>query len=201
MSDTKTEIVKVWDILIRLFHWSLVFFFALAYVTEDDLLDIHIYAGYMIFILLIFRLLWGVIGSKYARFSHFLASPKEAVKYLKEEFSGDAKHYLGHNPAGAVMIVALIVSLFISTLSGVVVIATDGQGPLANTFVSLWPEGILEEVHEFFSHLSLLLVLLHIAGVIFSSLLQEENLVKAMITGKKNNPKLPQSQKKESHHE
>ncbi len=189
MNIEKTTI-KVWDILIRIFHWSLVLFFAIAYITEDDWMYIHSYAGYTIFFLLIFRLLWGFIGTKYARFSNFIVGPKVAIKHLTEELAGDAKHYLGHNPAGALMIIALIVSLFLTVISGVIIFATEGHGPLATTFVSSLSGEFLEEVHELLAHFTLLLVFLHIGGVIFSSFMQEENLVKAMITGKKQNHNL-----------
>ena len=103
MLTNEEQTIKVWDILIRIFHWSLVFFFAVAFITKDDWMDIHSYAGYTIFFLLLFRLLWGFIGTKYARFSNFVAGPRAAIKYLTEELAGDAKHYLGHNPAGTLM--------------------------------------------------------------------------------------------------
>jgi len=180
------ENIEVWDILIRIFHWSLVFFFSIAYLTEDDWLDIHTIAGYTVFLLLVFRLVWGVIGTKYAKFSSFLPQPKRALRYLKDEISGDAKHYLGHNPAGAIMVYVLIVTLFLTTLSGIAIISTEGFGPLAGTFVSQWSGKILEDIHELLTSFSLFLVFLHIAGVVFSSFMQEENLVKTMITGKKN---------------
>lgn len=183
--NNKGNKVLVWDILVRVFHWSLVLFFAIAYLTEDDWIKIHSYAGYTIFFLLVFRLLWGVIGTKYARFSDFLATPKEAIKYLSEELKGDAKHYLGHNPAGAVMIVALIVSIFFTVISGVIIFAIEGHGPLALAFFTSWSGELLEEVHELAANFTLLLIFLHVGGVIFSSFLQEENLVKAMVTGRK----------------
>jgi len=177
--------IKVWDILTRVFHWSLVLFFSIAYITEGELISIHSYAGYTIFFLLIFRIVWGFIGTKYARFSNFITSPKHAIKYLKEELAGDAKHYLGHNPAGGLMIIALIISLLATVITGASIIATEGDGPLAMTFVASLSGELLEEIHELFTTLVLFLVILHIGGVIFSSFLQEENLVKAMITGKK----------------
>ena len=185
MVKRKDEYIKVWDILVRVFHWSLVLFFVVAYVTEGEWIVIHSYAGYTIFLLVTFRIVWGFIGSFNARFSNFVVSPKKAVKYLKEELSGDAKHYLGHNPAGGLMIVALIISLLVTVITGASIIATEGDGPLATTFIASLSGELLEEIHEFFTTIILLLVILHIGGVIFSSFLQEENLVKAMFTGKK----------------
>ncbi len=179
--------IKVWDIFVRFFHWSLVLFFSIAYISggEDEWLTIHSYAGYTIITLVFVRILWGFIGTQYARFSDFVVTPKKALQYFKEELSGDAKHYLGHNPAGGLMVITLLISLVITVISGMAIIATDGEGPLATTFIASLSGDWLEEIHEVFTTLILLLVLTHIAGVIFSSLLQEENLVKAMITGKK----------------
>jgi cytochrome b len=185
MAEGNSKYIKVWDILVRVFHWSLVLFFAIAYLTEGDWISVHSYAGYTIFLLVIFRIVWGVIGTTHARFSNFVVSPMRAVDYLKDELSGDAKHYLGHNPAGGLMIIVLIISLLITVITGASIIATEGDGPLAMTFIASWSGELLEEVHEFFTTIILLLVILHIGGVIFSSLLQEENLVKAMFTGKK----------------
>ncbi len=183
--EKKNDSIKVWDILVRVFHWSLVLFFTIAYITEGEWITIHSYAGYTIFFLVMFRIVWGVIGSTHARFSNFVVGPKKAIKYLKDELSGDAKHYLGHNPAGGLMIIALIISLIATVVTGASIIATEGDGPLATTFIANFSGELLEEIHEFFTTIVLLLVILHIGGVIFSSLLQEENLVKAMFTGKK----------------
>ena len=185
MTEKNSNNIKVWDILVRIFHWSLVLFFTIAYLTEGEWITIHSYAGYTIFFLVIFRIVWGIIGSTHARFSNFIVGPKKAIKYLKDELSGDAKHYLGHNPAGGLMIVALIISLLVTVVTGASIIATEGDGPLAMTFVASFSGEFLEEIHEFFTTIILLLVILHIGGVIFSSLLQEENLIKAMFTGKK----------------
>ncbi|MEH6814225.1 MAG: cytochrome b/b6 domain-containing protein, partial [Motiliproteus sp.] len=93
----------VWDIYIRIFHWSLVSFFIIAYVTEDDWLYLHSFAGYSITGLLIFRLFWGLIGTRYARFSSFVTHPRKVLGYVKTLFSGHPKHYTGHNPAGGIM--------------------------------------------------------------------------------------------------
>ena len=190
MSSNTLQTIKVWDLLIRIFHWSLVGFFALAYLTEgeDEWMIIHSYAGYSILILLVFRLLWGVMGTHYARFSNFVTRPKEVLVYLKGLIAGNAKDYIGHNPAGAMMIVALIVSIAITGFSGMALYATDGHGPLATSFFATWPEGAIKEVHEFFANFTVFLVVIHVGGVIVSSLLHKENLVRAMVTGKKQRP-------------
>ncbi|MGI2022737.1 cytochrome b/b6 domain-containing protein [Shewanella glacialipiscicola] len=190
MSSNTLQTIKVWDLLIRIFHWSLVGFFTLAYLTEgeDEWMTIHSYAGYSILILLVFRLLWGVMGTHYARFSNFITRPKEVLVYLKGLIAGNAKDYIGHNPAGAMMIVALIVSIAITGFSGMALYATDGHGPLATSFFATWSEGAIKEVHEFFANFTVFLVVIHVGGVIVSSLLHKENLVRAMLTGKKQRP-------------
>ncbi|MEJ6521399.1 cytochrome b/b6 domain-containing protein [Shewanella bicestrii] len=196
MSSNMQQNIKVWDPLIRIFHWSLVGFFTLAYLTEgeDEWMNIHSYAGYSILTLLVFRLLWGVIGTHHARFINFVTRSSIAWAYLKELFTGKAKDYIGHNPAGALMIVALILSIGFTGFSGMALYATDGQGPLATSFFASWPEGALKEVHEFFANFSLFLIVTHVGGVIVSSLLHKENLVKAMLTGKKQRPLIQQDE-------
>jgi len=176
--------------LIRVFHWSLVGFFTLAYLTEgeDEWMTIHSYAGYSILTLLVFRLLWGVIGTHHARFSNFVTRPKNALIYVKALATGKAKDYVGHNPAGALMIITLIISIAITGFSGMALYATDGYGPLATSFFATWPEGAIKEVHEFFANFTVFLVVIHVGGVLVSSLLHKENLIRAMITGKKHRP-------------
>jgi len=187
MSNTTSKFIKVWDPLVRIFHWSLVGFFFLAYLTEDDFETIHIWAGYAVAALVAFRLIWGVIGTKHARFLSFITSPRATRNYIKQAVKGQAPHYLGHNPAGAAMIVALLFSLIATTFFGMSLLAIEGEGPLAGTLFANFPEDPLEEVHEFFANFTLLLVFLHVGGVILSSLQHRENLVRAMFTGKKLN--------------
>jgi cytochrome b len=181
----RRESVPVWDPLIRIFHWSLAGFFLLAYVTEDELLTVHVYAGYAVAGLIAFRLIWGLIGTRHARFADFVTGPAGLKRYLGQLATGRAPRYLGHNPAGAAMIIALLASLALTTLTGFALISGDSIGPLAGTnFASLSGEAF-EEAHEFFANLTLFLVVLHVAGVLISSLLHHENLVEAMVTGRK----------------
>jgi cytochrome b len=206
--------IRVWDPLIRIFHWSLVLTFIVAYISGEEEGDIHIYSGYLILALIIFRFIWGVIGPRYARFSSFVYSPKTISGYLGDMIDGHPRRYLGHNPAGGAMVIVLLLSLVIVLYSGLKVYAIEeGAGPLAlqDGPVSIvkvayadndydehgyneydrFEEGedeaeeFWEEIHETFSNFVLLLVIIHIAGVIFSGRLHNENLVKAMITGKK----------------
>jgi cytochrome b len=177
--------VKAWDPLVRVFHWSLVFFFLLAFATEDDWMNLHVWAGYTVAMLVGFRLLWGIIGTRTARFPTFVKSPRAAMRHLGGMMCGKAPHYLGHNPAAAMMVVALLASIILVAFSGMVLIAAEGQGPLAGTFFAGISGEAMEEVHEFFANFTLLLVFTHVGGVVVSSLLEGENLVKAMITGRK----------------
>ncbi len=177
--------VNVWDPLIRVFHWSLVFFFFLAFITEDDWLNIHVQSGYAIALLVGFRLFWGVVGTRHARFLTFVKSPAVVFSYLKHMMTLKVPHYLGHNPVAAVMVISLIFSIALVSFTGMVIIASGGEGPLAGTFFSGWRGDWMEEVHEFFANVTLLLVFAHVSGVLISSLLERENLVKAMITGRK----------------
>jgi len=198
------ESIKVWDILIRVFHWSLAFFFIIAYVTGEELETMHAYAGYIIIGLLAVRIVWGVIGTRYARFSNFIYSPSQISSYLKSLFSSKPKHYLGHNPAGGAMVIVMLVFLILSSWSGLKAYEMEGKGPLASAEMSLvtlaqadgWDEGeyehedgegdeFWEEVHEVIVNFTLLLVFIHIGGVFVSSALHKENLARAMITGKK----------------
>lgn len=200
--------VKVWDILVRLFHWSLVIVFFIAYFTGEEESIWHIYTGYTVLGLILFRLFWGFIGTKHARFTDFTYSPKTVAMYLKELITKHPKHYLGHNPAGGWMVILLLISLFVVTVSGLKIYAIEeGEGPLASsseiTIISNsyanddddddedeeghddQEEEFWEEIHELSTNFTLLLIFLHIVGVIVASKLHKENLIKAMITGKK----------------
>ena len=184
--NTVSPKIKAWDPLIRIFHWSLVFFFLLAFITEDDWMNLHAQAGYAISFLIGFRLLWGIIGTRTARFFGFVKPPQVVMSHLKGMLSFKASHYLGHNPVAAVMVILLLLSIALVCFSGLVVYASEGQGPLADTLFASWRGEWMEEVHEFFANFTLLLIVAHVAGVVFSSFLEGENLVKAMITGRKN---------------
>ena len=180
--------IKVWDIFVRVFHWGLVGAFAIAFVTEDDFLRLHVLAGYTIVVLLAIRLIWGFIGTRHARFSTFVRSPRVVLAYLKDRLLLRARRYIGHNPAGGAMILALFVSLFMTLVSGLALLGVEeNAGPLA--FSLGWAgdqfADVIEETHEFFTNFTLLLILIHVGGVLVESLFHKENLVRAMWTGMK----------------
>lgn len=180
--------VKVWDPIIRIFHWSLVSAFLIAYLTEEDFLSLHVWAGYTVLSLVFLRTLWGLVGTKYARFSDFVYTPQAIKQFLLETLRLRAPRHLGHNPAGGAMIIFLLIALLVTSLSGLAVYAIeDNAGPLADVLAGVgefWGE-VLEEMHEFFANFTVALVLLHIAGVIVESLIHRENLVSAMWHGYK----------------
>ena len=179
--------VRVWDPFVRIFHWLLVLLFTLAYFTGEDLLSLHVYAGYAVFGLILLRMLWGVVGTPHARFSDFVYRPSRVISFVKDTLALRARRYLGHNPAGGAMILLMLVSLLLVSVSGVAIYGIEkGAGPLAMLGGSgEFLEDALEEVHEFFANFMVLLVVVHIAGVIAESLIHRENLVKAMLTGRK----------------
>ncbi len=176
------QLVKVWDLPLRVFHWLLVAGFFIAYLTEDELLTVHVWAGYLVTGLLVFRLIWGFIGNDYARFSNFLCRPAKSIAYVKDLIALKTQRYIGHNPAGAAMIVLLLVSLSATVITGFAVYGADqAAGPLAA--IGSANEKIWEEVHEFFANFTLILVLVHVAGVAVESYIHRENLARAMVHG------------------
>jgi len=183
-------LIKVWDPLVRVFHWSLVASFIIAFATGDDFIQLHSWAGYVIFGLLAIRLVWGFIGPRYARFSNFTYSPATIKRFLKDTMQFKAKRYLGHNPAGGAMVLLLMLSLLLACVTGLLALgAEEHTGPLASWFTGrhpLWGD-IAEESHEFFANFTLLLVFIHVIGVLFESFIHKENLVTAMINGFKHN--------------
>ena len=200
MSQGTSNAIPIWDLAVRVFHWSLVVCFAVAYITSEDGGEVHEFAGYAVLALVSLRLLWGFIGGEYARFTEFVRSPAVVIEYLKSARAGNPKHYLGHNPLGGYMVVALLVMLFVITLSGLqleevkeqqaklhpaATVALDGVTEHEHSHADSPEESLWENIHEIATDLTLGLIALHILGVISSSRLHKENLVKAMITGKK----------------
>jgi len=180
--------VRVWDPLVRVFHWSLVAAFATAYIVEDDLLGVHVWAGYLVLALIAVRLVWGFIGTRHARFTDFVRGPRAVFGYVGDALRFNAKRYLGHNPAGGAMVIALLLLVTATGISGMALYgAQELSGPLAPLMAGLpgfWGEA-LEEAHEVLANLTLVFIVAHVAGVLFSSLSHHENLIRSMFTGLK----------------
>ncbi len=169
----QTPKIRVWDLGVRLFHWSLVVMVVTTYFTVD-FRTLHRGLGYVVAALIAFRLIWGLIGGPHARFASFMPSPRHLLHYLRAMLAGVEPRYLGHNPAGAVMIVALL-----CTLTGVSV--TGYMMGMTAYFGQDW----VEQLHGTLVTLLLVLLVGHIGGVIYSSWKHRENLVRAMVTGQK----------------
>jgi cytochrome b len=166
--------VRVWDRVVRSFHWALVLSFVTAWLTSHSSEDIHHWAGYAAAALVAMRLLWGVLGTPYARFSQFVRDPATVLRYLLAILSGSEARYVGHNPAGGAMVIVLIAVMASTALTGWLM-TTDAY------FGVSW----VEAAHSLAAHGLLLLVFFHIGGVALASFRHRENLVRAMITGRK----------------
>lgn len=173
-ASPQTKTVRVWDPFVRVFHWSLVGLFAVAFVTGDEIEWLHIRLGYAIAALVALRVVWGFVGTRHARFGDFVRPPGEIAAYSGQALRFRAPRHLGHNPAGGAMVLALLVMI-----AG---IAATG---FAMTTDAFWGSQWVEDLHEGLVYTTMGLIALHVAGVVFSSLEHGENLVKAMITGRK----------------
>ncbi|BAV34059.1 cytochrome B [Sulfuricaulis limicola] len=185
--ETNAGRVKVWDLPTRLFHWLFAGSFAVAWLTHehDRYLDVHVFFGYLFFGLLLFRLVWGLAGGRYARFPAFRYSWRAARDYLLATWRGIAPRHVGHNPAGAWAIFLLLVLGLAISVSGLLVLGGEERhGPLAG-WVSFSVAAVFREAHEITAFAMLVLVAVHIVGVAFESWRHRENLAAAMITGYK----------------
>jgi cytochrome b len=166
--------ILVWDAPVRVFHWLMVASFVVAFATHEGerWRLLHVTAGYTMAGLVAFRLLWGLVGTRHARFADFVRGPVAVAAYLKSLLQRRPEHHVGHNPAGALAVLGLLTLTVVSVASG---------WTIYNDLGGEW----LEEMHELAGNLMLLLVLLHVLGVVISSRLHHENLVGAMVTGRK----------------
>ena len=214
MTQDSRSYVRVWDPLVRVLHWVVVIAFFTAYFTEEDLLTTHSWAGYVVGAVVVVRAIWGFVGPRRARFTDFLYSPRRVLRYGLDLIRlRPRERCLGHSPAGGLMVVALLLGLAVTVWSGLEVQAVEeGAGPLASvetdrTAISLispvfadgneelYEEyekedeggGLVdwEEIHEVAANATLVLVILHVAGVLLASFVHRENLTGAMFTGRK----------------
>lgn len=171
MNDRETP---VWDVITRIFHWSLVVAYCASQLTAEEWDIAHEYVGYIILGLIAFRIIWGFVGPRNVRFSKLVNSPSTIMTHLKNIQTGRHTAEAGHNPAGGIMVVALLLWLALTGLSG-------WLGSILSGNIAV----LLEEIHEFLGEFSLLLIAVHVAGVIVMSLLERQDLAKSMIDGKK----------------
>jgi cytochrome b len=165
--------VRVWDPFVRLFHWGAVALFATAFLSSDEK-SLHEPIGYAVLVLVSLRIAWGIIGTRHARFTDFVVRPNAVLQYLRLLRKGCAPRHLGHNPAGGTMILLLLAML----------VLVAGSGWMTETdrwFGVPW----VDHLHHISAKLLLLLIGVHVAGVVVSSWMHRENLVRAMITGRK----------------
>ena len=203
MSDKPTnsalQAVTVWDISVRIFHWSLVAGIGFLWYSGEEggnIMTWHMYVGYTMLGLILYRLLWGIYGSTYARFSYFIKGPSKTFNYAKDFIKGESPHYLSHNPLGGWMTIVLMSLVFIQAATGL--FATDDiitEGPLFS-LVDESTAYLLTEIHEINFNLLLLSAGLHIAAVLYHRFVKGEDLVKSMITGKKNTELTPSDELK-----
>ena len=173
-TESRTPSTLVWDVPVRVFHWLLVLCFAGAWLTAESehWRLVHVTLGYTMAGLLAFRVLWGLVGTRYARFASFVRGPRAVLGYLKSLVGRHPEHHTGHNPAGALAIVGLLTLIAITAASGFA------------TYNELGGEW-LEDLHEGAANGMMLLVIVHVLGVVVSSFVHKENLVRSMFTGRK----------------
>jgi cytochrome b len=167
-------LVLVWDWPLRLWHWALAVFVLIAWFTPNDYDGLHRFAGYVVIGLLVFRLGWGFLGTRHSRFRPVRARLRAAPAYLWGLRRGSTGRYMGLNPAGTAMMVALLLLLTISTITGAMQVTVR--------FFGVW---WVEDTHAYSSDAVMILVLVHVIGVFVTSVLQRENLIGAMFTGRK----------------
>jgi len=188
--SVKIYSVKVWDWPLRLFHWLLVATLIFQYVTGeilDDAMQWHFYGGYFALGLILFRLIWGVWGSHYARFSQFIRSPLSVIAYFRNNNlkANQATEYLGHNPAGAYSLIAMLALVLSQAASGLFI--SDeifSEGPYYGILGETW-QSVADFVHHNGFNAILVIVAIHITAIIYYEVKHKQALTKAMLTGKK----------------
>jgi cytochrome b len=187
--------VRVWDPLVRAVHWPLAAVVIIDWFTDEPLW-MHTWLGYLALALVVLRIVWGFVGPEHARFVSFVRGPQLVFDYLAGLVRFSSKRYLGHSPAGGAMIVALLIMIAATAGTGMANLAADrGEGPLAGVIAKVErpprvpgqrrPPLLMKQVHETVANITIALVVLHVLGVALASFAHRENLVRAMITGRK----------------
>jgi len=175
----------VWDPLVRIFHWTAVITFTFCYFTQEQNYEAHLLVGYVLLGITLIRVFWGFIGSRYARFSDFIYAPKKIICHLHALYMRKPHRYLGHNPAGGAMTMLLLIAILTITLSGIALDGAENRaGPLGDSTI-FQHLSFIQSIHNISTNITLALIAIHLLGVTAQSLLSKENLVRAMITGRK----------------
>jgi cytochrome b len=212
ISTIKERQVLVWDPLVRIGHWIIVAGFTVAYFIEDDLLSVHVWAGYIVGAAVTIRVIWGFVGPRHARFADFLFGPSTILSYMVDLLRLRSKRFIGHSPAGAAMVFTLLICLAGTVVTGLALYGAEKKaGPLRALYAVAAPissgvinsaaadenghegrEGIeggeggaMKEYHEVLANITLALIILHILGILWASFAHRENLIWAMVTGRK----------------
>jgi cytochrome b len=195
MSTVQMTEIRVWDPFVRIFHWLLAAIVLIDWATDEPLW-MHTWLGYLAALLVVLRVIWGFIGTEQARFINFVRGPKLVFDYLAGLIRFSSPRHVGHSPAGGAMIVALLIMIAATVGTGMAELAAEeGQGPLAGIIAKVErpvrvpgqrrPPLLIKQVHETLANITLILVVLHVLGVAAASFAHRENLVWAMITGRK----------------
>jgi cytochrome b len=184
----REPIIKVWDLVVRSGHWLMVIFFAIIYLRYRKF-PIHAYAGYLMLLLVILRIVWGMIGSRAARFTTFWFSPAEVLDYSRRAMHGGAGYYVSHNPMGSWMVYTLLSLMLVNGILGLMLYSSGQElGPLGEMVSPDW-EDTLKGLHKTLGHITAAFVAMHIAGVLWAARAHRENYVLAMFTGHKRIPR------------
>lgn len=186
MKPLSPPLKKVWDLPTRLFHWSLVGLITFSWFSNEmGWIDYHMRSGMAVLTLVLFRLIWGLIGSPTARFWNFLTGPRTTIKYFKGLVSGGEDKWFGHNPGGGWSIIALLG--LVATQGSLGLFANDdifSEGPLAH-LVSKRTSDTLTGLHEETFEILIVLIALHVGMILFYKYFKKDDLIKPMITGTK----------------
>lgn len=186
--NSGTKNMRVWDLPVRLFHWLLVVMCGISWITAEmggNAMEWHMWSGYVVLGLVLFRILWGIWGSETARFSHFIHGPITVLSYTRSLLKPNYKAAMGHNPLGGWSVISLLLILAIQAISGL--FANDdiaNEGPLYH-LVRKATSNFLSQVHQYSFNILLGLVILHLAAIIFYHVKHRVNLLKPMLTGDK----------------
>lgn len=190
-----TQRILVWDWAVRLFHWVAVLSVAMMWWTgEEGMMDWHRRLGIFLLGLLVFRIVWGVIGPPTARFSRMIAGPAAVIGYFRDLFAGKHTPAFGHNPAGTLSVIAILLALAVQIGTGLFAVDVDGleSGPLS-TLVSFEAGRQAAEIHEISFNVLVGLIILHVAAVATYLIFFRDNLIRPMVTGRRSREDFPAS--------